>query len=141
MFVGLAGSNERRSEPSEIASAKTPSIAVADQDSQPSRLGEFHPDQPIAVDIAPAAAEKKGIDVTAAFCDQMVHKHWQDLDPNNEGVLDKIETANLINLVLRELKAGSIDGAAFDAFFADFSSSGDGMVHQAEMASFLRDFI
>ena len=71
----------------------------------------------------------------------MVRKYWSILDPNNEGILDKIETANLINMVCKELEKDEIDMEAFDQFFADFSSGTDGMVHQAEMASVIRDYI
>lgn len=63
------------------------------------------------------------------------------LDPNGEGVLDKIETANLIGMVNKELGLGEIDMEAFDAYFTDFANGTDGMVHQAEMASVLRDYI
>jgi hypothetical protein len=104
---------------------------------------EFHPDQPIPKkkEQHPVKEKKQAIQITAAFCDGMVQKYWAMLDPNGEGVLDKIETANLIGMVNQELGLGEIDMEAFDAYFTDFANGADGMVHQAEMASVLRDYV
>ena len=74
-----------------------------------------------------------------AVIKKCVNDIWGEYDHDGSGELDKPETRQFVEDILKEMgDGGKITDEDFDECFAEFDTSGDGKISREEMAEFIK---
>lgn len=68
------------------------------------------------------------MDIDQNYILSQVNKIWDKYDIDYSGVLDKIESANFLNEILRAQGKGPPTMEEFNRFFAEFDINHDGVI-------------